>query len=82
MSETRCCLVQIDQAKTDIEPTYVWFVVRIDGKDSDQAKDNVENIVGRGPACEAFILRDNETQYANDDEQGSKNEKYVIVHLI
>ena len=73
-------LIQIDQSKSDIEIPYLAVVMSRDHYPRDPEK-NVEYVVGRSSAREAFIFRDQEAGGAYEDEYGSKDDKHPIIEI-
>ena len=73
-------LIEVDQAKPDIERPYVVVMMRRDHY-SPQPKDNVKDIIGRSPACQAPIRGDNESQNTRQYQQRSKNKQNIVVRI-
>jgi hypothetical protein len=74
MRETRHCLIKVDQAEPDVE---IFYRRPFDVKNQDtpeHSEYDMENIVGRGAARQAFVGQDEKTQDPDENQKGCEYE--------
>jgi hypothetical protein len=74
MREAGDRLVEVDQSEPDVEVSYRFSLDVKDENAPKQAEYDMENIVGRRAACQAFVGRDKKPQNPDENQERSEYE--------
>ena len=81
LQKTRRRLIEIDEAKADVERPGKRTILCVHDAEAYQSKDNVKNVIGRCPAGQTLLSGNYESSDSRQNQQGSKDQKYVIIQF-
>jgi hypothetical protein len=81
MKETGQRLIEIDEAEGEIEGAHRPLAAGKNDTQPDCSEEDMEKVVGDGPAREAQSWRQQKPEDADDDEEGSEDAEDLIIKV-